>query len=92
MVAEDDWRLSNASFLQGAAFRWKRWRQPSADWDHDHCVGCWAKFSLYEGDESLKEGYAITRETSTHGEDYYWICRSCFDDLKERLGWSEVSN
>jgi len=88
MVAEDDWRLTNVRDLRGASFRWKEWHQPSPVWDHDHCVGCWAKFS-HQISDALKEGYAITAETSGNGEDYYWLCRSCFEDLKESLEWSE---
>lgn len=26
-------------------FRWEKWRQPSLDWDHDHCGGCWVRFA-----------------------------------------------
>lgn len=92
MVAQDDWRLANASFLKGASFRQKQYYQWSPEWDHDHCKGCWAVFSIGGHKESLDKGFAIAGETSSHGADYYWICSDCFNDLKESLGWSEVSN
>lgn len=45
MVDSDDWRLhGQEKYLQGITLTWKRYRAPSATWDHDHCAFCWAKF------------------------------------------------
>ena len=84
MVPEDDWRLDFAKgHLTGASFRWKKYYRWSETWDHDHCSACWATFSLHDGGDYLKEGYAVTA-----GEDYAWVCAKCFDDLKDNLLWS----
>jgi hypothetical protein len=32
---------------RGFVFRWQRWRMLRADWSHDHCKGCWARFSEF---------------------------------------------
>jgi hypothetical protein len=90
MVAEDDWRLDFAKrHLQGASCRWKKWYPASETWDHDHCAGCWAKFCLHDNCESHQEGYAVTAGYKW-GEDYEWVCASCFDALKDNLGWTVV--
>ncbi|MBM3814552.1 MAG: hypothetical protein FJW20_23240 [Acidimicrobiia bacterium] len=33
--------------MRGFVFRWQRYRVVSEAWDHDHCSGCWAKFSEF---------------------------------------------
>jgi hypothetical protein len=89
MVPETDWRLAfGALHLRGARFHWKAWYPPSEDWDHDHCIGYSAKFMLHEG--CLSEGYAVTGHEKFR-DDYHWVCKSCFEDLKENLGWQEIS-
>ena len=52
-----DWRYDNIEYLQGATFRLAKYKAPSADWDHDHCSGCWAKFADFDGTDILHEGY-----------------------------------
>lgn len=50
------------------------YKMPSPNWDHDHCVFCFDKFS--ERPDDLSEGY--------HTADRkYWICPECFDDFRE---------
>jgi hypothetical protein len=61
-------------------------------WDHDHCDFCWATFMASEAarddPEILGAGYTVAGpERST-----FWICRTCFDDFRERFGWSVVSD
>ena len=76
-----DWRLTNQEkYLKGATLRFLRYRQPRADWDHDLCEFCWAKFAESEGAGILHEGYATT-------QDNRWICRQCFADFKDLFGW-----
>jgi hypothetical protein len=89
MVPENDLRLWNTRLLIGQKFRWKNYTKPRPDWDHDHCSGCTAKFAEFEGPEILHEGYAVT-EACEKGADYYWVCASCFDALKEQLEWAVV--
>jgi len=30
---------------RGFVFRWQRYKEPSPQWNHDHCSGCWARFA-----------------------------------------------
>ncbi|HZP45429.1 MAG TPA: hypothetical protein VFB15_07255 [Candidatus Binataceae bacterium] len=62
-LADWDWqeyKREQLAGLTGATFFKLHYMAPSADWDHDHCLGCWAKFVApdYTGeDEVLHEGY-----------------------------------
>jgi hypothetical protein len=71
--------------LTGARFRWKKYYGS----DHDHCGACWETFSLHNGGDYLKDGYAVTADYKL-GEDYEWVCAHCFNDLKDDLGWTSV--
>ena len=57
-------------------------------WDHDHCDFCWAKFMVPEqrqqDPEILTAGY-----TPALGPGRTWICPTCFEDFRERFGWTE---
>jgi hypothetical protein len=98
---KDDWRLTGqASYLQGAALTWKRYRAWSETWEHDHCAFCWAKFMdpdfseahrrfIEEHPEVLTEGYATTAEHEG-GADGHWVCRPCFDDFADLFEWRVV--
>ncbi len=60
-------------------------------WDHDHCDFCWATFNAFAAPDDaprfLSAGYTIAQlERST-----LWICATCFDDFRERFGWTVVS-
>ena len=59
MAGEQDWRLETHEepWMYGAQLRWARYLPPSADWDHDHCALCFAKFMDTDGDDVLREGY-----------------------------------
>ena len=85
---EDDWRFQNASGLKDQKFKWKKYTKWSEKWDHDHCSGCWATFSEIAAPDHLYEGYASLE--GKRKADYYWVCRDCFDFLKEKLNWSAV--
>jgi hypothetical protein len=50
-------KLKKLERLRGLMFRFAKYRPPSADWDHDHCDGCWAKFALFDAPEILHSGY-----------------------------------
>jgi hypothetical protein len=52
---------------------------PRADWDHDHCEGCWAKF-MESGSDALTEGY-VTEDGNR------WVCPECFRDLRREMEW-----
>lgn len=60
--------------------RFRKYVQPRKDWDHDHCVGCWAKFMESSSLGVLAEGYDT--EDSNR-----WICPDRFRDLSEEMEW-----
>ena len=86
-MAEEDWRIGFAEIVRGCSFRLKNYYRLSEEWDHDHCVACWAKFMLAE--RCLTRGYAVT-EDYKHGLDYVWVCPTCFADLQEIMEWKIV--
>lgn len=81
-----DEQLRLMSDLRNVAFRRKRYKQWSPEWDHDHCSVCWAKFSERNFPDVLHEGYATAADYE-HGEDYDWICQTCFMDFQGEMGW-----
>jgi len=84
---DKDWRIANAEHLKGQRLHFRRYRRWSDTWDHDHCAACWAKFTE-DGDADIQhEGYA-TGDDYRLGAAYDWVCRSCFEDLKEEMQWS----
>jgi hypothetical protein len=85
-----DWRIRNCEILRGLALRRKTYRKWSESWDHDHCAACWATFAEVDGPEIQHEGYA-TCEDYKHGADYDWVCVTCFSELKDEMGWAEVT-
>ena len=90
MELQKDWRIDNCKHVRGERFHRKQYRAPREDWDHDHCLACWATFADFEGPEILHEGYATLAE-SKWGADYHWICAQCFNDLHELMEWVAVN-
>lgn len=91
---QDDWRLEHLRtqpYLRGVRFQRKQYKAYRPGWEHDHCVGCWAKFAEYESDsEPIEhEGYSTCSDYQ-HGEDYDWVCLTCFDLFRTEMGWSEI--
>jgi hypothetical protein len=43
--------------MYDAKLRWTRFRAPSPDWDHEHCVLCGQTFMEIDFDDALREGY-----------------------------------
>lgn len=48
--------------------------------EHKHCRFCWDKISSLP--DTLHEGYY-----TTNTQYKYWICPSCFDELKDLFEW-----
>ena len=98
-AAPDDWRRTSPGAPSGTRFRWREYAATTPEWDHDHCVFCWAKFlpRSEEGKEWLAqdehaiyfEGYA-TVEPSGSGFD--WVCGPCFDDFADELKFVVVGD
>ena len=75
-----DWRISTAQRIKGATLRFKKYTRWSDVWEHEHCVGCWAKFMETKvSPEILTEGYVT--------KDDHWVCPECFGDLREIMEW-----
>jgi hypothetical protein len=87
---DNQWRIDNAGHLKGLRLQRRRYTRWGDNWDHDHCAACWAKFSEIEGSESQHEGYA-TRDDYPKRAGYEWVCLTCFEDLKDDMRWSAVS-
>jgi hypothetical protein len=75
-----DWRIDNAKHTRGAVLRFKKYTRYSEAWDHDHCAGCWIKFTESGGPDVITEGYATE-------DDYSRVCPACFRDLKDAMEW-----
>jgi hypothetical protein len=51
------------------SFQLADYSAPSADWDHDHCESCMAKFAEFDGPEILHSGYFTNYRSGTeHSE------------------------
>ena len=81
MVDKDDWRLgSKKKYLQGVTLQWKRYTKYRPGWEHDHCAFCLKEFMDADRPEVLREGYATD-------DNYYWICKQCYEDFREPFQW-----
>ena len=60
-------------------------------WDHDHCEACSAKFAQFEGPQIEHEGYTTCSDYK-HGAGYAWVCKVCFEDLKDEMHWTLISD
>ena len=55
--------------------------QSIEEWNHDHCVGCWQKFTENgEAPEMLQIGTVMDADA--------WVCPTCFANLGLLLRWS----
>jgi hypothetical protein len=85
-VPESDWRLRDQEeYLLHITLARKCYVPPRPDWDHDHCVFCFAKFMATPGPDILTEGYCTAAAAD-------WICPQCFADFQERFGWTVHSS
>jgi hypothetical protein len=87
---DNDWRIENARRLTGLRLQLRRYTQWSESWDHDHCAACWAKFAEFECADIQHTGYA-TWIDHPKGACYEWVCQACFEELKDDMGWTAVS-
>jgi hypothetical protein len=76
-----DWRMTGQdSYLRGVKLFWRKYTRYSETWDHDHCEFCLAKFMVEDHPGVLHKGYSTE-------DQRYWVCKSCFEDFKERFEW-----
>jgi hypothetical protein len=90
----EDWRLENLRtqpHLRGVRFTRKPYAAYRPGWEHDHCAACWAKFMEHGSDREPieREGFA-TCEDYEHGENYEWVCPTCFALFKAEMEWTEI--
>jgi ribosomal protein L37AE/L43A len=80
-----DWRLNGQDkYLTGAVLSHRPYARWSAEWDHDHCAFCGAKFAEAALiPEALHAGYATQ-------DAYHWICEECFGDFAGVFAWTVV--
>jgi len=88
---DDDWRVHNARHLAGQTLHLRPYKRWSANWDHDHCAACFAKFAEFNGPDIQRVGFA-TGDGYKKGAGYEWVCQACFSDLKDRLGWTAAED
>jgi len=59
MSTPEEWKehkLKSLGRLKAMTFEFADYTPPSAEWDHDHCEGCWATFALFDAPEILHNG------------------------------------
>jgi hypothetical protein len=83
-------------FPPGTTLELRPYRTHRPDWDHDHCIFCWAKLmdpGLSEASRAAVESdpSILTSGYSTGPAGGEWVCPSCFDEFAERLGWTAAS-
>jgi hypothetical protein len=60
MSSNEEWKhykLASLERLRASSFQLADYTAPNAEWDHDHCVCCWAKFAQFDAPEVLHSGY-----------------------------------
>lgn len=89
----EDWRALAAGHIKGQKLQRRKWEAWSKQWNFDHCQGCNAVFADLPDHPGypafLREGYTTTGEYE-YGAGHKWICRTCFIELKDEMGWIEV--
>jgi hypothetical protein len=74
------WRFDNAKLMRGATFHFKKYTRWSETWEHEHWVGCWAKFMEERvSPDVLTEGFVTDADK--------WVCAECFRDLRDAMEW-----
>ena len=68
-----EYRLTQLKPLEGLSFRLRRYEAPTADWDHDHCCGCYAKFAEFDGPDIQHKGYFTTVPTQQSSEPEFVV-------------------
>ena len=78
----DDWRLmgqedylKNKQLKENIPFEFAKTKEYPQSW-HEHCEFC--------GEKATAD---VKGEFYSTEDDYYWICKSCFDDFKEKFNW-----
>jgi putative acetyltransferase len=78
-----DWRVNNAQWIRGCTLIRRPFRTSQGGQPVEHCIACWAKFSVKPHSDTLDEGYATYTE-------YDWVCGNCYEDLRTRMQWKQA--
>ena len=65
MISDEGWKqfkLDRLEHLRGSFFQVADYVAPSAEWDHDHCEACMAKFAEFDAPDILHSGYFTVAE------------------------------
>ena len=60
MSSNEEWKQhtrDRLEHLRASSFQLADYTPPTAEWDHDHCVGCWTKFANFDAPDVLHSGY-----------------------------------
>ena len=77
--------MGQETWLIGRPLRWSAWFTNSPQNDHDHCEFCTGEFGAVKSDHvEFVTGY-VTADDNDH-----WICSPCFEDFRDRFGWTVV--
>jgi|SRR3954451_18183063 hypothetical protein len=86
-ISDDDYRLkSDSGILTGLTWHHSPYKQPSPEWDHDHCEFCFRRLAEPAAgfSDAQFEGFADE-------DELHWICNECFGELfhhvKDRDQW-----
>jgi hypothetical protein len=89
MVGDDDWRLQGQErYLLGVRLHWQAWEPERVGNEHDHCEFCMVHFGhkeLSDDPDTQLAGYSTD-------DRQRWICRSCFEDFRDRFRWEVVGS
>lgn len=84
-----DGRLRNPrDRLKDANLRWKRYRRWTSTWRHGACEFCRTEFSESGEPGTLHSGYSVLGAGPAGQDDYSWVCTVCFEDFRDRFGWT----
>ena len=72
------------SVTLGRTLRWRQWWPCREGWDHDHCAFCQVDIADFDGTPE----HPVERAGFVTEDDYHWVCKSCFDDFRERFNWT----
>jgi hypothetical protein len=65
MSSDEEWKqfkLDCLEYLRGYSFQLADYIAPNAEWDHDHCEGCMAKFAGFDAPDILQSVYCTMVE------------------------------
>jgi hypothetical protein len=79
-------------FPPGTTLELRAYRAPRPEWDHDHCIFCWAKLmdpSLSDASRRMieKDPEILTAGYTGEANGAEWVCPSCFEEFSARFEW-----